>query len=154
VLRFDGKAVENDADLVRFAAGAKPGMNVDIELVRFGVPVLARVRVDEARSPADMPPAALPKPQTEALGLQLAPLNARQRERLRVEGGLVVERPGDAGQRAGLLRGDVILSLNGTGVSTLKEFHGLIERAGRGATVALLVQRDGIRQFMPLRLPR
>jgi len=34
------------------------------------------------------------------------------------------------------------------------DFERLIAAAGRGATVALLVQRDGNRQFVPLRLPR
>jgi serine protease Do len=153
VVRFDGKTVESDADLVRLTAGAKPGTTVEIELVRFGAPLTARVRVDEARSPAPMPPALL-KRESEPLGLQAAPLNPLQRERLRVEGGLLVERPGQAGQRAGLVRGDLILSVNGKSVATMAEFHRLAESAGRGATLALLVQREGIRQFVPLRLPR
>jgi serine protease Do len=97
-----------------------------------------------------MPPAAVNEP----LGLQLAPLNAKQRERLRLEGGLLVERSADAAQRAGLLRGDIILSVNGRSVSTLQEFHGQLAAAGKGATVALLVRREGSRQLLPLRLPR
>jgi serine protease Do len=152
VVRFDGKAIESDADLVRLTAGAKPGSRVDIELVRFGEPLLARVRVDEARVPPM--PAAVTRSDSEPLGLELATLNARQRERLRVEAGLLVERSRAASQRAGVLRGDIILSLNGRNVSTLQEFQQLVAAAGSGATVALLVQRDRIRQFLPLRLPR
>jgi serine protease Do len=53
VVRFDGKSVETDADLVRLTAGAKPGATVDVELVRFGAPVLAGVRADEAVARAD-----------------------------------------------------------------------------------------------------
>jgi serine protease Do len=123
---------------------------VDIELVRFGAQLTARVRVDQARTP-EMPPAL----RVDApLGLQALPLSARQRERLRLDSGVVVDRPGDAGRRAGLERGDIILSVNGKGVATMAEFNGVTESAGRGATVALLVQREGIRQFLPLRLPR
>jgi serine protease Do len=153
VVRFGGKAVESDADLVRLTAAAKPGSSLDVELVRFGVPVTARVHVDEARPSAK--PAATPhEGERDLFGLQVAPLTLRQRERLRVEGGVVVERPGEGGSRAGLLRGDVILSVNGTLAPSPEAFRALMQAAGAGATVALLVQRDGIRHFVPLRVPR
>jgi serine protease Do len=73
---------------------------------------------------------------------------------MRLEGGILVERARGASQRAGLLRGDIILSLNGKSVSTPQDFQQLVAAAGQDATVALLVQRDGVRQFVPLRLPR
>jgi serine protease Do len=153
IVGFGGKPVETDADLVRLTAGAKPGSAVDIELVRFGAPLSARVRIDEART-ASVPAARAPGAERELAGLELAPLTARQRERLRVEGGLVVQRPGEGGSRAGLLRGDVILSVNGKAVASPDVFRAVLHAAGKGATVALLVQRDGNRQFVPLRLPR
>jgi serine protease Do len=152
VVRFGGKPVETDADLVRFTAGSRPGSTVEVDLVRFGAPLTARVRIDEARSP--MPPARALGPERDLLGLELVPLNPRQRERLRVEGGLVVERPGEVGSRAGLLRGDIILSVNGKTVASADVFRAMLYAAGKGETVALLVQRDGNRQFVPLRLPR
>jgi serine protease Do len=152
VVRFGGKPVETDADLVRLTAGANPGATVDVDLVRFGAPLTARVRIDEARSP--MPPARALGPERDLLGLELVPLNPRQRERLRVEGGLVVERPGEVGSRAGLLRGDIILSVNCKTVASADVFRAMLYAAGKGETVALLVQRDGNRQFVPLRLPR
>ena len=151
IVRFDGRPVESDADLVRLTAAAKPGASVEVELVRFGAPRVARVTIEEGRAPAMPPALRLPD---EPLGLQLAPLERRQRERLRVDGGLLVERARDASQRAGLLRGDVILSVNGRSVASVETFSALLGAAGKGATVALLVQRDGNRQFLPLRLPR
>ena len=66
----------------------------------------------------------------------------------------MVERASGAAERAGLARGDLILSVNGAPVSAALEFQRLVERAGGGATVALLVQREGTRQFVALRLPR
>jgi serine protease Do len=150
IVRFGASAVENDADLVRLTATAAPGSTVDVQFLRFGAPLSARVRIDEARTPR-MPPA---REASETLGLQVAPLSARQRERLRIDSGLVVERATGAGERAGLARGDLILSVNGAPVFAPPEFHRLLERAGKGATVALLVQREGVRQFLPLRLPR
>jgi serine protease Do len=87
-------------------------------------------------------------------GLKVAPLSAQQRQRLRVDGGLMVEMPGPVGRQAGLQRGDVILSVNGRTISNADAFRSILSAAGKGATVALLVQRDGARQFLPLRLPR
>ena len=141
IVRFEGKPVDSEAALVRHTAGATPGATVEIELLRFGAPVLARVKVDPARVAA-MPPAV--KAQDEPLGLQLVPLGTALR----------VERARGAAQRAGLERGDLILSVNGTTVSRPEVFFALLQAAGKGATVALLVQRDGLREFVPLRVPR
>ncbi|HYI88094.1 MAG TPA: PDZ domain-containing protein, partial [Burkholderiales bacterium] len=93
-------------------------------------------------------------PEHEPLGLQLMPLERKLRERLQIDGGLRVERARDASQRAGLMRGDIILSVNGQAVSSAEGFRALLAAAGRGATVALLLQREGNRQFLPLRVPR
>jgi serine protease Do len=152
IVRFAGKPVESDADLVRLTAAALPGSSVEVELVRFGVPQLARITIDEARPPV-MPP-ALAVPEHEPLGLQLAPLDRKLRERLQIDGGLRVERARDASQRAGLMRGDIILSVNGRPVFSAEGFRALLAAAGKGTTVALLIQRESTRQFLPLRVPR
>ena len=152
VVRFAGRAIDHDAELVRLAAAALPGSTVEVELMRFGVPLRVPITVDEARPPF-MPP-AIAAAAREPLGLHLLPLDRKQRERLQIDGGLRVERARDASQRAGLMRGDVILSVNGRVVSSAEAFGAMLVAAGQGATVALLVQRDGNRQFLPLRVPR
>ena len=151
IVRFDGEPVETNAELVRLTARATPGATVEVGMLRFGTPLLVKLRVDAARV-ATLPAAA--RSDGEPLGLQLAPLDRKQRERMRLEGGLLVERARDAAQRAGLQRGDVILSVNGKTVSSAEVFAAVLQTAGKGATVALLVQREGARQFVPLRLPR
>jgi serine protease Do len=152
VVRFAGRAIDHDAELVRLTAAAMPGSTVDVEVIRFGVPLRVPITIDEARPPI-MPP-ALAVPEREPLGLQLVPLERRQREALQVDGGLRVERARDASQRAGLIRGDIILSVNGRAVSSAEAFGAMLAAAGKGATVALLVQREGNLQFLPLRVPR
>jgi serine protease Do len=153
IVRFAGQPIETDGDLVRLTAAAKPGTYVDLELVRFAAPLTARVRIDEAQGPA-MPPAPPPMSERDLAGLKVAPLSAQQRQRLRVDGGLMVEMAGPVGRQAGLQRGDVVLSVNGRAVSSAEGFRDALGAAGKGGTVALLVQRDGARQFLPLRLPR
>jgi serine protease Do len=97
--------------------------------------------VEAARTPV-LP--ALAPLESEPLGLELRTIRGR----------VVVERSSAAAARAGLARGDIILSVNGTAVSSAEGLRTLLQAAGGGATVALLVQRDKARQFLPLRLPR
>jgi serine protease Do len=141
IVRFDGQPVDSEAALVRQTARATPGSVIEIELLRFGTPLLTRVKVDTARV-ATLPPAA--RPADEPLGLQLVAFR----------GALRVERARGAAQRAGLARGDLILSVNGGAVSSPEVFFALLQGAAKGTTVALLVQRDGVREFVPLRVPR
>ena len=152
VVRFAGKAVESDADLVRFAANASPGSTVEAELMRFGAPRSIRLGIDEARS--ILPPALPRDAEPQALGMELAPLSARLRQQLAIGGGVIVQQPGETGSRAGLARGDIILSVNGRSVASTEAFHAALQSAGKGAAVALLVQRESVRRFLPLRLPR
>jgi serine protease Do len=141
VVRFAGSPVESDADFVRMTAGARPGATAELELLRFGERVATRVVVEAARTPV-LP--ALAPLESEPLGLELRTIRGR----------VVVERSSAAAARAGLARGDIILSVNGTAVSSAEGLRTLLQAAGGGATVALLVQRDKARQFLPLRLPR
>ena len=109
--------------------------------------MLARVTIDPGAS-AVMPPAT--QPADEPLGLQLAPL-----ARSCASGcGSTAARAAPRTRAPGSMRGDLILSLNGAGVERRKASSPCSQRAGKGATVALLVQRDGLREFLPLRVPR
>jgi len=152
VLRFDGQEVESHADLVRLTARAKPGSTVVVGVVRRGAPLELGVRIGEAQAePAES--AAPPRAPLDVLGLELAPLAREERERLGLEGGVRVQRAEGAAQRAGLQRGDVIVQVNGEPVASAPAFHARIDRAGKGATVALLVLRAGGRLFVALRVP-
>jgi serine protease Do len=152
VTRFAGSDVEGHADLVRLTARTPPGTVAAIEVVRGGEPIELRVRVGEARAEAEdgAPPARAP---LDVLGLHLAPLTAELRERHGIEGGVRVQRAEGAAQRAGLQRGDIILAVNGEPVAGVADFNRRIAAAGKGATVALLVQRPGGRLYLALRVP-
>ena len=64
------------------------------------------------------------------------------------EKGLFVERAEGAAAAAGLRRGDVILAVGSTPVTTADELLALTENSGK--TVALLVQRENQRTYVPL----
>ena len=150
VLRFDGRQVQHYTDLVRYTALARPHSSAELAIMREGRPVSVRVAIAEARSASAEEEGDA---RGDALGLKLAPLDARLRARLRLPGGVLVKGAAAAAQRAGLQPGDVILSVNARPVRNVEDFEKRIGDAGAGAMVALLVQRDFSRSFLALRLP-
>ena len=76
------------------------------------------------------------------------PLSAEERKSSELPSGVVVEQVAGAAARAGVHAGDVILSVNRTPVKSPEQLRELIAKAGK--TVALLVQRDDARIFIPV----
>jgi serine protease Do len=67
-----------------------------------------------------------------------------------VPNGVVVENVGGAAAKAGVQPGDVIISVNSTPVNSVEQLRDIINKSGK--TVALLVQRDDARVFIPVPL--
>jgi len=84
------------------------------------------------------------------LGLALRPLSRAEQSRTRLDHGLVVEDAGGPAARAGVEPGDVLLAVNGKPVNSVDEVKGLLK--SKPKNVALLIERDGERIFVPVRL--
>jgi serine protease Do len=82
------------------------------------------------------------------LGLALRPLSRDERREAGVEQGLLIENVGGAAARAGVEAGDVLLAVNGRPVSNIEQIRAVL--AGKPKSVALLVQRDGDKIFVPV----
>jgi serine protease Do len=118
--------------------------------VREGQFALADVAVEEATPDRRATPARVG---ADPIGLVVEALTRARRDRLGGDAGVLVRRADGAAQRAGLEPGDIILSLNAAPVATPYALYELLRSAGPGTSVALLVQRDGARSFVALRLP-
>jgi serine protease Do len=84
------------------------------------------------------------------LGLTLRPLSGEEKRQAKLDGGLVVEDVAGAAARAGIQAGDVLLAINGKPVQSIDQVKGVI--AGKPKSVALLVQRDGEKIFVPVKV--
>ena len=84
------------------------------------------------------------------LGLAVRPLEPSEQQELHTRGRLVVEDVTGPALAAGLQAGDVVLGVNGSGVSTVAELKREVARAGH--TVALLIQRDDAQIYIPIDL--
>ena len=84
------------------------------------------------------------------LGLTLRPLTGEEKREAKVDAGLVIEDVSGAAARAGIQSGDVLLAINGKPVQSIEQVKGVV--AGKPKSVALLVQRDGEKIFVPVKV--
>jgi serine protease Do len=82
------------------------------------------------------------------LGLAVRPLDPSEQQELHTHGRLVVEDVTGPALAAGLQAGDVVLGVNGSGVSTVADLKREVARAGH--TVALLIQREDAQIYIPV----
>src|SRR5277367_5343985 len=74
------------------------------------------------------------------LGLAVRPLDPKEQQQLHTKGRLLIEDVSGPAQAAGVEAGDVVLGVNGTGVSSVEDLKREVARSGH--SVALLIQRD------------
>ncbi len=84
------------------------------------------------------------------LGLSLRPLTRDERREAKLDAGWVVEDVGGAAARAGIEAGDVLLAITGKTVQSIEQVKSVL--AGKPKSVALLVQRDGEKIFVPVKI--
>ena len=149
ILKVDGKAIASSSELPVAIADIKPGATARIEVWRKGASRELTVKVGEmqpaktAMTPADA------KPQGR-LGVAVRGLTPDEQKRAGITAGVLVENAGGAAARAGVQRGDIILAVNNAPVTDVEQLRGLITKAGK--TVALLVQREDAKIFVPVEL--
>jgi len=84
------------------------------------------------------------------LGIAVRPLSSEEMSDGSLPNGLVVEDVGGAAARAGIRAGDVIIAVNNTPVKSTAQLKELVAKSGK--TVALLIQRNDARIFVPINL--
>jgi serine protease Do len=149
IVSINGAPVEASGDLSGHIADLTPGSHAKIDIVRNGKPAKMEVQIGELK---DTKTAAADGADISRgkLGLAVRPLDDQERRQVGSDGGLLVEQVAGPAARAGIQAGDVILSLNGNQVKTVEELRKLVSQAGK--RVALLVQRDDAKIFVPVDL--
>jgi serine protease Do len=148
ILSYEGTPIERSNELPAIVGRAPIGKQARIEVWRDRGNRTLTVATADAGSGEKVAAndAAASKGK---LGVVVRPAEPQERG-ARGQGGLVVEQVSGAAARAGVQRGDMLLSINGKPVKSVDELREQVERAGR--TAALLVQRDGQQLFVPVEL--
>ncbi len=161
IVRFNGRSVENSADLPRIVAAAQPGSKVAVDIFRDGAPRALTVAVGEWRDPEEEPVQDAVSGAAGAsnrLGLELAAPTAQQRRERNITHGLVVQRVVGAAARSEIVPGDVVLALVAGGrqvkLDRLEDFEGLAAALAPAQQVTLLVARAQATSYVSLRAER
>lgn len=150
ILKFNGKDIASSNELPPAVADMKPGSKAKVEIWRKGKRRELSVALGELSDTktTNDDDNNLSK---SRLGVAVRPLTAEERKQADIRnGGLLVEDASGPAARAGIQPGDVILSLNGESINSVEQLRKLV--ANHGKHVALLIQRNDSRIFVPVDL--
>lgn len=149
ILRYNDQEIASSRDLPVQVANATPGSRTALDILRKGETKHLTVTVGTMKNPT-VASAEGSAQEHGTLGLVVRPLGPDEQMQAGVSSGLVVEDASGPAARAGIEPGDVVLSLNDTPVTSVAQLRSLVEKAGKH--VALLVQRDDNKIFVPIDL--
>ena len=147
ILKFDGKDISRSSDLPPLVAQVKPGSTVTLNIWRDGKAKELTATIGELQDRATVV-AAKGEIAKGKLGVAVRPLSPEEKKSGEVANGVVVLDVAGPAAKAGVRPGDVIVAVNNMPVKSPEQLKELIAKAGK--TVALLVQRDDARIFIPV----
>lgn len=154
VLRFDGQAIHRAGELPFIVGLYKPGTKVEVDLIREGESMEVDLVVGERPGEEVADTSDPSESETDSLGLIVEDLDDELRQTIEMDGISVVGVKKGPAARAGIRRGDVILSIANRRIKSVKQFRKLSKSLKEGANVPVLVYRPpGIRRFFSIRMP-
>lgn len=150
VRRIDGHAIVGSGDLPAYVGQALPGQKVTLEVWRKGASKTLSATLGDASDKAAKVARSTPDAGKGKLGLALRPLQPGEKKQIGVDGGLLVAQANGPAAMAGIMPGDVLLSINGTPARDIDDVRAAMAKAEK--TVAVLIWRDGNKIFVPVRL--
>jgi serine protease Do len=150
ITEVNGEPVVRSGSLSSLIGMSAPGERVKLKVWRDRSERTIEAKLGgagaEAKELADAGSAA----EKGQLGLSLRPLTRDEKREAKIESGLVVEDVDGPAERAGIVAGDVLLAINGKAVQTVEQVKSVM--AAKPKSVALLVQRDGEKIFVPVKV--
>lgn len=158
ILAFNGQAIKKINELPRLIGETRPGARIKLTVWRKGstrdmtVTVEAIDDVSASRKPVED---RQDKKQAESaenlLGMAVADVPERQKKQLQTSGSVYITALNQATAMSGLRRGDIILRVNDTDIRNAAQFQALASGLDRKKTIVLLVQRNDVIFFVPLK---
>ena len=150
IRQVDGQPIVASGDLPAWVGQAKPGQQARLSVWRQGKPLELVATLGDASDKAGKQARAEEAVGKGQLGLSLRPLDADERREAGVHDGLVIEQARGPAAAAGVQPGDVLLAINGVPIQGIAQVRAAMAKAGK--SVALLIERNGDKIFVPVRL--
>jgi len=150
IRQVDGQPIVASGDLPAWVGQAKPGQQARLSVWRHGKPVELTATLGDANDKGSKQARADEAVGKGQLGLSLRPLEPQERREAGVSEGLVIEQARGPAAAAGVQPGDVLLAINGAPAKNIDQVRAAMAKAGK--SVALLIERNGDKIFVPVRL--
>ena len=147
IVKFEGKDVSRSSDLPPLVAHLRPGSKVTLGVWRDGKEKELTATIGEITDKTTVA-SAKDEAAKGKLGVAVRPLSPEEMKSADVPNGVVVEDVAGAAARAGVRQGDVIVAVNNVPIKSPEQLRELVSKAGK--SVALLVQREDTRIFIPV----
>jgi serine protease Do len=156
ILKFNGHSVDTATDLPRMVGDTKPGTKSTITIWRKGqtrdLPVtIAEMQPDKTAKADDKKPPVPKQRATNGLGLAVSDIPTDQMKALKLHNGVQIDAVDGPAVRVGLQKGDIVLRVGDTDITSAKQFDDLTSHLDPQKMVALLVRRGENTQFVPIR---
>jgi serine protease Do len=155
ILKFNGSPIERSPDLPRLVGAAPVGSRASVTIWRRGaqqdVPLTVVQLEEEKPAATPAPRKQAPEAAPNALGLHVADLSAAQKRELRIDSGVLVDVAQGAAAAAGVRTGDLILQMNNVPVTSAAQFNGLAAKLDPKKSVAVLVRRGDVAQYLVIK---
>jgi serine protease Do len=148
ITQVDGEPVRTPGDLAGRLGMAAPGDSLRLLVWRDHVARTVDIKLGAA--PAAKGEDTALDASSGVLGLAVRPLTPAERRLAQAEHGLLVEDAQGAALRAGIQPGDIVLAVGGHDLDNVQQLRKAL--AGGPKRLALLIQRQDERLFVPVRL--
>ena len=150
IRKINGQPIIASNDLSALIGQSAPGQKVAIEIWRQGKREELSAQLGDASDKAGKVAKADESAGKGKLGLALRALEPSERRDSGLATGLVVEGVSGAAELAGVRPSDVVLAVNGTAVKNVEQVREIVSSSNK--SVALLIEREGSKIFVPVRI--